>query len=65
MSKLIMNPKRVADTALRALGWVIDIAVLCYCVWMYPIWTLGIAIGVIVIAWMYSVWRWSYNSGNG
>ena len=57
----VLDPKRVFDTALCALYWIGWFSLFCY----YPIYTLGIAISVIVITWVYSVWRWSFNSGRG
>ena len=61
---IVLNPKRVVDTALCALGWVIDLALLCYFLWYFPIWTLGIAIVLCAIAicilWY---WRWPMRRG--
>lgn len=61
---IILDPKRVADTALRALFILGDICLLGYAFWCYPIWTSCIAIALFISA-ICIVWYWRWTIWGG
>ena len=55
---IILNPKRVCDTALRALFWIVYGYGLFYAFWNYPAETTIAFVGLWVILWVVILYLW-------